>query len=72
MGQGYGIYGAVGLIYGAGQREVWGGPSGLYCAMMVTLCPAFFSATAACSWVAPRRSTPFTCGNHGVSGGEWG
>lgn len=37
-------------------------PSGLYWAMMVTVWPAFFSATAACSCVALRRSTPFTCG----------
>lgn len=36
-------------------------PSGWYCAMIVTVCPAPFSAAAACSWVAPRRSIPFTC-----------
>lgn len=36
-------------------------PSGWYCAMMVTVCPAPLSAAAACSWVAPRRSMPFTC-----------
>ena len=35
-------------------------PSGLYCATMVTVCPAFFSAAAACSCVALDRSTPFT------------
>ena len=28
---------------------------------MVTVWPAFFSAAAACSWVACLRSTPFTC-----------
>lgn len=36
-------------------------PSGRYCATMVTVCPARFSAAAACSWVALRRFTPFTC-----------
>lgn len=35
-------------------------PSGLYCATMVTVCPAFFRAAAACSWVALDKSTPFT------------
>lgn len=35
-------------------------PSGLYCAIMVTVCPAFFSAMAACSCVAFLRSTPLT------------
>lgn len=35
-------------------------PSGLYCATMVTVCPAFFRAAAACSCVALDRSTPFT------------
>lgn len=35
-------------------------PSGWYCAMIVTVWPAPFSAVAACSWVAPRRSIPFT------------
>lgn len=35
-------------------------PSGLYCATMVTDCPAFFKAAAACSWVAYLRSTPLT------------
>ena len=35
-------------------------PSGLYCATMVTVCPAFFRAAAACSCVAVDRSTPFT------------
>ena len=35
-------------------------PSGWYCAMIVTVCPAPFSAAAACSWDAPRRSMPFT------------
>lgn len=35
-------------------------PSGLYCATMVTACPAFFRAAAACSCVALDRSTPFT------------
>lgn len=39
-------------------------PSGLYWAMMVTTCPAPFSAAAACSCVAPRRSMPFTCFNN--------
>lgn len=38
-------------------------PSGLYWAMMVTVCPALFSAAAACSWVALRRFTPFTWDN---------
>ena len=32
--------------------------------MMVTVCPAFFRAAAACSWVALRRSTPFTWKQH--------
>ena len=36
-------------------------PSGLYWAMMVTVCPALFSAAAACSCVAFLRFTPFTC-----------
>lgn len=35
-------------------------PSGLYCATMVTVCPAFFRAAAACSCVALDKSTPFT------------
>ena len=35
-------------------------PSGWYCAIIVTVCPAPFSAAAACSWDAPRRSMPFT------------
>lgn len=35
-------------------------PSGLYWATMVTLCPAFFKAAAACSCVALWRSAPFT------------
>lgn len=43
-------------------------PSGRYCAMMVTVCPARFSAAAACSWVALRRFTPFTCGNSAARG----
>lgn len=36
--------------------------------MMVTVCPARFSAAAACSWVALRRFTPFTCGNSAARG----
>lgn len=35
-------------------------PSGWYCAIIVTVCPAPFNAAAACSWDAPRRSMPFT------------
>lgn len=35
-------------------------PSGLNWATMVTVCPAFFRAAAACSCVALDRSTPFT------------
>lgn len=36
-------------------------PSGLYWAMIVTVCPALFRAAAACSCVAFLRLTPFTC-----------
>lgn len=36
-------------------------PSGLYWAMIVTVCPALLRAAAACSCVAFLRLTPFTC-----------